>query len=399
MMNDIQDLSPGGSISKIFGYDGTLDVAMRTMVTNSSSVDTINADVLGDRIAEICTDATAWEITVGSIAANTYGTPVTLSDVHSNSRPRIKLVNTNLLSVIYVNSSAQEWRLKTYTISGNTLSADQDIKLEDAASGSKMDCDIERMTTGGRMMAKYTTNAAYHRVSGFNASAGSLTKDASPATIVATASADGTEKRSSLAKHTTTIALLVYAVSSPNTNMRFVTLTDSGTAITVGTPVDMNNGFNRPCIAAGATCGIFLGAISTQFSYALPFLISAGTLGDKDWANDPSAGIIQVGKIMMDDAVKQQQNIVYLGDVDADGIEWFAMLAKLGASTELHLQFIGVDVTGGLARNIRTCIKRVATGVSSMQANQAKLVAISMNEIAIFVNTDPTLKYKIVKLA
>lgn len=398
MMGGIQDITPGGSTSKIFGYDGTLDTAVRTIVTNSSSVDTLCIDTFGSKIAEICTDSTAWEITLGDTVSNTYGSPVTLSDVHSSSRPCIKFVSASLLSVIYVNSSAQEWRLKTYTISGNTLTADQDIKLEDAASGSKMDCEIERMTTGGRMLAKYTTNAAYHRVSGFNASAGSLTKDASPATIVATASADGTEKRSSLTRHTDTIALLTYAVSSPNTNMRFVVLTDSGTAITVGTPVDMNNGFNRPCIAAGATCGIFVGAISTAFSYCLPFLISAGTLGDKDWANDPSAGIIQVGKIMFDDAIKQQQNIVYLGDVDGDGIEWFAMLAKLGATTELHLQFIGIDVTGGLARNIRTCIKRIATGISSMQANQAKLSAISATSIAVVFNTDPTVKYKLVNL-
>lgn len=392
------DLSPQSGKSKIGAYDGTLDVAIRTIVTASSSVDYVCGDVLGDRIAATYNDGGSTKVVVGDRAANTYGSAVTLSDVHASSRVRLKIVSANLIALIYCNSSAQEWRLKTYTISGNTLSADQDIKLEDAASGSKMDCDIVQMSTG-RLIAKYTTNTAHHRVSGFNASAGSLTKDATPQTIVATASADGTEKRSSLTRHTSGVALLVFAVSSPNTNMKWVTITDSGSGLTIGTPVDMNNGFNRPCMAAGATCGIFLGAISTAFSYALPFLVSSGTLGDKEWANDPSAGINQVGKIMMDAADKQQQNITYLGDTDGDGIQWFASLAKLGASTELHVQFIGIDVAGGLARNMRTVIKRVATGISSMQANQAKIVAVSATEMVIFVNTDPTLKYKTIKLA
>lgn len=394
------ELNQGGAASKIFGYDGSNDLALRTAFTSTSSVGYMVGDAMGDRLVTCCNDGGATKVIATSIGANTNGSAVTVSSVNANTRPKLKLITANLF-VIFYQDSGGDWQAKSYSISGNTISLDQTLMIAGGAASGRSDLDIIQML-GARLVLKYTNSSQYPTVVGINCSPGSLTKDASPTVVNSAATSDGTEKVGSITRISSTRFYLFHNLTGGGGTI-CVGFTDTGTSLTKdGSSITFPEVHLRMCPMSNDKAGIMMSYISSVPGYLSPFLVSGGVITDNEFVDAVSGSggsLHRCGTVPIDAGIMQQLNLALLGDTDGDGIQWFVAASRISdALNEGHVQFLGVDVASGLARNLRSRWARCTTGLSALNPGETKVIGNGPNQFILLYNTDPTLKYKVVNL-
>lgn len=389
------------SIPKAMAYDasknGSIGDIITTVATRNTDWDRYATDYFAGIFAITAYDGTNWTVRVATVASNvlTVGSPVTISDVNSTSiAVFVCVVSASLVAIGYKdNSGTPVFRIRTYSIAGTTLSADQNLSVANHWAGSSGQGALVRQN-GGRLICAYVNTTPRLQVIGINASVGVLTKDGASTEVVAVNWTLGTNPLGICANGLTT-SLIVFDVNG--TDLKDAIITDGGTSLSLGSvnTALLSNG-GAPAIALSTITSALAASASGNGSLAF-YIMGGGAISNasRSGAINPAAGGMMAGL-----AASNGTGVGgILGDVDSSGYDWYVFPSRrdTGVASEAWVCFVGIKQGGSQAESASVeIIRRITTSATNYGKVEGRVVAISNTQF-LFSYIDPSAgasKYK-----
>lgn len=394
MSSDIINLTAAAG-AKVINYTDALNGTPLNYLTGTNSGRNSDQDNVAGLTALLVEDlgATAWKLFLSTNDGVSYGSPLTISGITAGSIPRVAVLSTSRVAVIYNDSSTFYPTLKTFSVSGTTPTLDVTTTISSSGtSGHTKNVRIKRATSS-RVWLMYENSSGYPTVIGANCSSGSTTLDGAAAIVRSNILANsGTVNQCDMALSGTTTGFVVVKTTSTSA-LEYAPITDSGTALTVGTKVAFGSSDSAQypfiyCTARSMIVGGY--ASDTGFAYVHVAQISGATVsvfwpaGGSTFSTGrglylPVRWAGYTGNSLPTGAV--------MGATDNDTVDWYCLPTyyETGDSRRYSYMFIGVDATGEV-RNVRFRIHRMSSAwfsgaASDSLAYYSSLTAISPTKV------------------
>jgi hypothetical protein len=392
------EISPGGAASKVLSYDGSLNGVIGDVEALTGTPDNnwsrFGADFLGSLAAFTYYDGTNWKLKVGTLSGTTitWGSAVTISGTTppaANAVISVCILSSSLLAIGYKDSEGTpQFEIKTYSISGTTLTLDQTLNVAQATAATNYGVSLARVSAS-RLIALYPNSSTYPTVVGINASAGSLTRDASSTVIVSSAIGEET-----LAIRYCGGSGLLAFYSRSNALFR-AAITDGGTSTSAGAEAQATpTTSGSPVAAAGSTGGV-ASVSGTGTGGIYPFTVSGGTITDEFLNTSTSDKLVPMGCIHTSNAAASDFKGAWLENPDGDGYSWAVFPCNPGNESGcISALFIGVSETGDVANTLRQTVRKITSSATNRRARTGKIVGVDSTTFILFYIDDTNADYK-----
>ncbi len=395
-----------GAPAKILSYNRSKDAATADIWATGTALSSgvasnydIKAAKDGNFQAFVGYDGTNWKIAARTTGS--WGTPATLSftgSLKTGAWPVLGLFkdgSTNVVVVLYHDNS-NVLRAKLFTASGTTLTEvlAGDQIVSSIASDGWPDIDICPLSNT-RGIAKYLNGSNYHTVIGFTVSATAITEDAS-ASVVKSASQGGTFSHRSAISRTKSNAALIHFKTTAQTEWRISEIADSGSALSVTNEQAFLTEDTEYRCGSVSDEKAYIGFNKwTNFNIALIDSVDGGIADTINVNSTQAFPGLPIGY----ELYNFHPRGAALGNVDGDGIYWYAIPAMTLITGTLPILFIGVDPTGQPDHS-SFVIKHFITGENDYASGSLKLTALTTTSLmASWVDDNlDKYKYKVINL-
>ena len=385
----------GGSLPKCLAYDASKNSSIGTLLSTAATASGWNQYLDADYFAGIFAfafyDGTNLTVRI-STSLPTLGNTITISDCDAtNAGIRVCVVSASLLAICYRDTGTPSFRIRTYSISGTTLTADQNLAVA-TVTGTAGIADVYGLIrmNGSRLMAWYVNATPRLQVIGINASAGVLTKDGSSTEVVAT-NFSSLGRSVGISSIATTKAIIGFDVNAGVAQDAIIS--DSGTSLSVGATNNalQNSAGTNMLVMATANTAMMVDAPSSHWDMSL-YTLSSGAINNATRASGNASGQTGFAQTVVPQATNVGHcNGAVLGNVDGTGIDWYAYPCnrQSASSTDLWINFVGISQTGNPPEQAAMYATRLVT--SSSYANSrlnSKVIGISSTQfLVIYVDS------------
>lgn len=395
----IQDLTKDSAVSRVLGYDGSLNGAVGYLAALTGTPDStwynFTVDALDNLVAACYYDGSVYKLVAGTLSGTTitWGTALTVANV--DGQPQVKIITASLLIIGYRDTEGTpKFECKTYGISGTTLTLDQTVNVASIYTSNNAISFAKVSAT--RVIAAYANTSRYPTVIGLDVGAGTLTVDGA-ATIIQSAATAGEDLNLNFLGVDKLI--VAYAVS---TTMRAAIVTNaSGSTSAAASYAISSSSTNANVLTCGGDKTFLAASHASQVGAIYAFRHSGGAI-DSEWLKTANVGSIFTLARGITEQLTSEAAGATLGDVDGEGIIWHLALVNVGGSpyTDIYGLFIGFNGTLGTPQDtMQQCIKLLKSS-SGRAERYGRVVAINASTFVIFwideVNAD--YKYMVGKL-
>lgn len=358
--------SPSGS-NRVISFDGSSNGALQTAYTHTGTITIYDVDVKNNvaLIALLDSSGTAYKIVIGTISGTviTWGTAVTVVGPAGFFSACLNSTGTFALVSYAASGGTNDWKCKSYSISGTTPTLDQTLSVATGNSSTDHNAIASISATRACMFYEAQTTG-YPTVIGLTFSAGSLTKDASPVTLESTALSGG-----SRGIYQTGTATWIACWGVSGAKPRYAPITDGTTSLTGGTVVQLFNNSSQVALSANSSGYAALEDITAGYAGGI---ISAGTISPEYKASTTNGFPLRWGSTGDWGSTLSLGRVASIGDVNGDGYFWSAAImvnSTTFTAANGWINFLGVPTSDASApvqvtKKIGTTLTNSATASS-----------------------------------
>lgn len=394
--------SPSGT-SLVANYNGSNNGSIADVALCSGTPDAtwgrFGADYYGGLVAVTFYDGTNWKVQAGTLSGTviTWGSAVTISGMNaSNPTAHVCILSSTLLAVAYNdNEGTSQSEVKTYGISGTTLTLDQTLNVAQAPA-STPNCYSMARVSSSRFIMLYANSSNYPTVIGINASTGSLTKDASATVLDSTTLGDDSMTLKFIGSGKLT------AFYNLGNVLYRSTVTDTGTGTSATTLVQLApSTTSGPYAACGTDGGIASGS-GTSTGALYPFRASSGVIDDDFTNTSTSDKILQTASLFSTNMQGAVLSGAWLQNPDSDGYSYAVFPCCPGnQASKIYAAFIGINtVSGNVEDSLRQFVKLLTASATNRRQRNGRIIGVDNTTFILFYidETNADYKYLVCKL-
>lgn len=400
----IQDLTKDGAVSRVLGYNGSLNGAVGDVVTLSGTPDNtwgrFGCDYNAGVAAMVYFDGTDWSVKVGTLSGTviTWGSAVVLSGTATvaNLVPNVCVLSSSLLLVGYKdNEGTPQYEVKSFSISGTSLTLDQTLNVAQTAGASTEGIFFAKVSAS-RVVAMYRNASGYPTVIGVNASFGSLTKDGTAAVLISSSPTEETLCINSIGSGKLHVSC---AISSA---LYAAVVTDSGSSTSSTTMVQKTGSTTGiPVSAAGSDGGVAFGS-GTVSGTMYPFRVSAGSIAAEFTDTNQVDSVKPAAFPHSTGAAGADLRGAWLANPEGTNYSFALFPCCPGNQAgKIYGLFIGFETSSGSPEQTLTQhVRLITASATNRRARNARIVGVDSTTFILFYinDTDADYKYLVGKL-